>query len=288
MTDLSRRRLLGAAGAAGFLAATGGWPASRRRGAAATTAPAATAGVLPLPADSGIDHIVVVMMENRSFDHFLGWLPGANGAQDTTTPRYPDADGKRHPNHHLTDPRGCGQGDPDHSYAGGRFQLHAGAMDNFARGHNDTHAIGFYAEADRPFMSALARHFIRAMEDAPVLCLSTSRPELLESVDLRRVLLLVPRPHLAQPVLPPRRPDPGAGQPPLDGDAADHLGSSQRTGRPDRPLLLLRCPLPRPVGAEVPVDLGALPPVPRRRPHGHASQRGLRRSEFRRLRGRTG
>ena len=159
MTDLSRRRLLGAAGAAGFLAATGGWPASRRRGAAATTAPAATAGVLPLPADSGIDHIVVVMMENRSFDHFLGWLPGANGAQDTTTPRYPDADGKLHPNHHLTDPRGCGQGDPDHSYAGGRFQLHAGAMDNFARGHNDTHAIGFYAEADRPFMSALARHY---------------------------------------------------------------------------------------------------------------------------------
>jgi phospholipase C len=32
-------------------------------------------------------------------------------------------------------------------------------MDNFARGHNDTHAIGFYTEADRPFMSALARHY---------------------------------------------------------------------------------------------------------------------------------
>src|SRR3954447_5618764 len=29
---------------------------------------------LPKPNKSGIDHIVVVMMENRSFDHFLGWL----------------------------------------------------------------------------------------------------------------------------------------------------------------------------------------------------------------------
>ena len=36
---------------------------------------------LPDPADSGIEHIVVVMMENRSFDHLLGWLPGANGQQ---------------------------------------------------------------------------------------------------------------------------------------------------------------------------------------------------------------
>lgn len=28
-----------------------------------------------------IKHIVVVMMENRSFDHLLGWLPNANGKQ---------------------------------------------------------------------------------------------------------------------------------------------------------------------------------------------------------------
>ena len=29
----------------------------------------------------GIEHVIVVMMENRSFDHFLGWLPGADGRQ---------------------------------------------------------------------------------------------------------------------------------------------------------------------------------------------------------------
>ncbi|MGN6472238.1 MAG: alkaline phosphatase family protein, partial [Mycobacteriales bacterium] len=28
---------------------------------------------------SPVEHVVVVMMENRSFDHFMGWLPGANG-----------------------------------------------------------------------------------------------------------------------------------------------------------------------------------------------------------------
>src|SRR5690349_7185730 len=36
---------------------------------------------LPKPNKSGVEHIVVVMMENRSFDHFLGWLPGAEGRQ---------------------------------------------------------------------------------------------------------------------------------------------------------------------------------------------------------------
>jgi phospholipase C len=32
--------------------------------------------VLPSPNKSGIEHVVVAMMENRSFDHLLGWLPG--------------------------------------------------------------------------------------------------------------------------------------------------------------------------------------------------------------------
>ena len=33
-----------------------------------------TANALPDPSNSGIEHIVFVMMENRSFDHYLGWL----------------------------------------------------------------------------------------------------------------------------------------------------------------------------------------------------------------------
>jgi len=46
---------------------------------------------LPAPESSGIDHVVLVMMENRSFDHFLGWLPGANGRQAGL--RYPISPG---------------------------------------------------------------------------------------------------------------------------------------------------------------------------------------------------
>jgi phospholipase C len=34
---------------------------------------------LPAPEASKIEPVIVVMMENRSFDHLLGWLPGAHG-----------------------------------------------------------------------------------------------------------------------------------------------------------------------------------------------------------------
>src|ERR1700752_1434992 len=40
---------------------------------------------LPSPGNSQIDHVVVVTMENRSFDHFLGWLPNADGKQEGLT-----------------------------------------------------------------------------------------------------------------------------------------------------------------------------------------------------------
>jgi len=32
---------------------------------------------IPSPRNLPIDTFVVLMMENRSFDHYLGWLPGA-------------------------------------------------------------------------------------------------------------------------------------------------------------------------------------------------------------------
>ena len=153
--EITRRRLLAGAGAGavGLLAGGASW---RRAWPAAW---AAGSGGGAGDGKSAIEHIVVVMMENRSFDHFLGWLPGADGLQDTTTPRFPDQQGVLRANHHLTDPTGCGHPDPDHSYDGGRFQLHDGTMDNFARGRSDDYAIGFYTEADRPFMAALARHY---------------------------------------------------------------------------------------------------------------------------------
>jgi phospholipase C len=49
---------------------------------------------LPSPGNSRIDHVVVVTMENRSFDHFLGWLPNADGKQAGLT--YADNQGVPH------------------------------------------------------------------------------------------------------------------------------------------------------------------------------------------------
>ena len=51
------------------------------------------------PTASGIQHVVLVMMENRSFDHFLGWRKRADGIQAGLT--YTDAAGVAHPTHAL-------------------------------------------------------------------------------------------------------------------------------------------------------------------------------------------
>src|SRR5688572_14785709 len=86
--SISRRRFLTttAAASAGLLATP----------ALAARRPARKA--LPKPNKSGIEHIIIVMMENRSFDHFLGWVPGADGRQADLS--YPDESGVLHPTTH--------------------------------------------------------------------------------------------------------------------------------------------------------------------------------------------
>jgi phospholipase C len=140
MSPLDRRRfLLGAAGVATLAATSPAW-ATRPGPANQPLAP------LPDPDKSGLDHIVVVCMENRSFDHYLGWLPGANGKQAGLS--YPDDKGALHPTHHLTEWQGCGFNDPDHSYSGGRVQLDGGKCDGFRKGGNDDYALGYYTKND--------------------------------------------------------------------------------------------------------------------------------------------
>src|ERR1700704_2872765 len=61
---------------------------------------------------SAIRHVVVLTMENRSFDHFLGWVPGADGKQAGLT--YTDRAGLPHATHPLApDYQGCLHPDPD-------------------------------------------------------------------------------------------------------------------------------------------------------------------------------
>jgi phospholipase C len=83
------------------------------------------------------------MMENRSFDHFLGWLPNANGKQAGLT--YVDSAGVSHATHSLSgDYTGCPHPDPDHSYEGARVEYDNGLMDGFLRASsNDVYSIGY-------------------------------------------------------------------------------------------------------------------------------------------------
>ena len=114
---------------------------------------------LPSPGNSGIEHIVVVTMENRSFDHFLGWLPKADGKQAGLT--YTDSTGVSHSTYSLSgDYTGCPHPDPDHSYDGARVEYDNGSMDGWLRaGANDVFCIGYYGEQDIPFYAALAGNY---------------------------------------------------------------------------------------------------------------------------------
>ena len=86
------------------------------------------------------------MMENRSFDHYLGWLPGADGLLDSSgilvPPRCPTPAGNLVTGQCWgasgTDFKNtfCGADhvDPDHGWDGGRVQFNNGANDGWLRG----------------------------------------------------------------------------------------------------------------------------------------------------------
>jgi phospholipase C len=112
---------------------------------------------LPSPRNLPIDTFVVLMMENRSFDHYLGWLPGADGRQAGL--EFSNAKGQKFSTHRLNFFQSCDFEDPDHSWDGGRTELDGGRMDGFLRSDSDVFSIGYYEEADVPFMPHAAKAF---------------------------------------------------------------------------------------------------------------------------------
>jgi phospholipase C len=113
---------------------------------------------IPSPRNLPIDTFVVLMMENRSFDHYLGWLPGADGRQAGL--RFTDPSGKTHSTYNLRNNyQGCGFLDPDHSWDGGRTELDGGRMDGFLRAQSDVFSIGYYGEHDLPFSPHVAKAY---------------------------------------------------------------------------------------------------------------------------------
>ncbi len=151
MPYISRRQFL-----YGSAAALGALSANQLPGSSLLWADKGGKKRLPKPEKSGIEHVVVVMMENRSFDHLLGWLPGADGRQAGLT--YTDNAGRSFSTYPLApDYQGCGHPDPDHSYDGGRVEFNNGQCDGWLRaGSNDRFAIGYYTQADLPFLGKAA------------------------------------------------------------------------------------------------------------------------------------
>jgi phospholipase C len=151
---LTRRRFLQELAAAGGMAALG-WP----RWSSAQALPLDLGGAPPNPSQSPVDHIFVLMMENRSFDHYMGWMTGTHEQSYTGTfgdPGHP-LEGQSMATYHLApDYRGCEFGDPSHGWEGGREQLRNG----FLTGDNDEFAIGYYEESDVEFYAKLARQFV--------------------------------------------------------------------------------------------------------------------------------
>ncbi len=170
---LSRRKFLQISAASSGLAITGTDLLSQAVAHAAST--------IRADGSQGIRHVVILMMENRSFDHFLGWVPGADGRHDLTF--VSAVDGNTYPNYPLApDFQGCGYSDPDHSWEGWLVEHNYGKMDGFLQRPTtpadnpgvtlaaaNTFPIGYYtnfhrdgtrkALPDLPVIGALAENY---------------------------------------------------------------------------------------------------------------------------------
>ncbi len=173
---ISRRTFLQRAGmAGGALAAAAALPACR------TVFPLGydygTTMLTGAASDSPIETVVIVMMENRSFDHWLGWLGADQAYVDHGRSKYGPlfiVDANNHqtyqgPNgpestHHmvgwnyLSNPyRGCDQSDPNHGWTAGRAQRDLGFVDPTA--NDDLLPLGYYEGADLPFTEQFVKRF---------------------------------------------------------------------------------------------------------------------------------
>lgn len=172
MADITRRRLIGSAAAvaaAGF--AMEFLPSNVTRAMAET--PFGVRGSL-----RDIEHVVILMQENRSFDHYFGTLPGVAGFSDPHAKKLntgksvfyqPDPvnpDGYLLP-FHLDTQKTSAQAIPStsHAWEVQHDALNGGQMNNWlpahrsADGTNGPYVMGYYEREDIPFQFALAESF---------------------------------------------------------------------------------------------------------------------------------
>ena len=168
---LTRRQLLAAGAAAGSSALLGACGAGRTTLHTATT-------VKPAGSDLGaVRHVVFLMLENRSFDHYFGAYPGVRGFDDHPAgdlgpfaQTWPGGPSPELLPFHLDTSAGHGECSTDLSHA---WELqhkcwNGGAMDRFVATHtsvegegqvNGPLTMGYYTRADLDFYYALADAF---------------------------------------------------------------------------------------------------------------------------------
>ncbi|MGH3831873.1 MAG: alkaline phosphatase family protein [Pseudonocardiaceae bacterium] len=171
MPPLSRRRVVGtAAGVAGAALISGLLPPSVR---AALAVGPPTGGSL-----REIRHVVCLMQENRSFDHYFGTLAGVRGFGDPRAitlstgrsvfhqPDTVNPDGYLLP-FHLDTTTSSAQAIPStsHAWSVQHAAWNGGAMDSWLPAHraadqqNGPYVMGYYTRRDIPFQFALAEAF---------------------------------------------------------------------------------------------------------------------------------
>jgi phospholipase C len=188
--SLSRRGLITGASAVGAAALVGAGSRQRPSDAQArlidTALAASASGAASL---SDVKHVVVLMQENRSFDHYFGTLSGVRGFADPSVltqqvggSAYPVFDqfgfqpgvganpsGFIQPFHLVSDPPledGQTTNDIDHSWAGQHNSWNGGALNSFITSHLSTDGatngpvtMGYYTRQDLAFYYALADAF---------------------------------------------------------------------------------------------------------------------------------
>jgi phospholipase C len=125
---------------------------------------------LPLGVKTGafpFDHIVIAMMENHSFDNYLGMLPlrGQPKADGFTFNKagepinWNPLDGERMPVYHQSGAVGA-QDTGSQSWNDSHQQINGGAMNGFAA--TGPGSMGYYTDEDLPFYYSLASTFCLA------------------------------------------------------------------------------------------------------------------------------
>jgi phospholipase C len=123
--------------------------------------PEATIGSeYPIGDEIPIDHIIILMQENRSFDHYFGAMPGVDGIP--TGASNPDGSGTPVMPFHTTEY--CIE-DVAHSWNASHLQYNDGANDGFVTTNDPggARALGYLDDTDLPFYWDLYSRF--AMSD---------------------------------------------------------------------------------------------------------------------------